>query len=252
MKKYRKVLILLMLMVFIAGLGLFLFPYLHGAMLDRSVSVSAARFLELVAPTDPSPCQSVQEGSTSTETPIKYKTLWNAVTAYNLQIWEDRQADLTDPWAYQQPSFTLGDFGLEDEIFAVISIPKIELEMPIFLGATSDHLSAGAAHLSQTSLPVGGNNTNCVLAGHRGWQGGKYFKNIVSLNPGDEIMITNLWGTLLYRVRETRIIESYEVDKIKIQPNKDMLMLLTCYYGSNHKMRFAVYCERVPNEMEAI
>ena len=249
MKKYRKVLILLMLMVFIAGLGLFLYPYLHGMMLDRAVSVSAESFLELAAPTDPAPSQPAQEEAAPTEAPMEHETLWNAVNFYNLQIWEERQADLTDPWAYQQPSFSLGDFGLEDEIFGVISIPKIELEMPVFLGATTDHLSAGAAHLTQTSLPIGGSNTNCVLAGHRGWQGGKYFKNIVSLEPGDEVRITNLWGTLLYRVCETKIIESYEVDKIKIQPNKDMLTLLTCYYGSSHKMRFAVYCERV-QEME--
>ncbi len=249
MGSWRKVLILLMLLVFIAGLGLFLYPYFHGAMLDRSVRVSAARFMALVAPTDPSPSYPAQEEAVPTEAPIEHETLWNAVNSYNRQIWENRQVDLTDPWAYQQPSFTLGDFGLEDELFGVISIPKIELEMPIFLGATSEHLSAGAAHLSQTSLPIGGSNTNCVLAGHRGWQGGKYFKNIVSLEPGDEVRITNLWDTLLYRVRETRIIESYEVDKIKIQPNKDMLTLLTCYYGSSHKMRFAVYCERV-QEME--
>lgn len=249
MGSWRKVLILVMLMVFIAGLSLFLYPYLHGMMLDHSVRVSAESFLELVAPTDPPPSQPVLEGTVPTEAPMEHEALWNAVNAYNRQIWENRQTNLTDPWAYQQPSFTLGDFGLEDEIFAVISIPKIELEMPIFLGATSDHLSAGAAHLSQTSLPIGGSNTNCVLAGHRGWQSGKYFKNIVSLEPGDEVRITNLWGTLLYRVCETKIIESYEVDKIKIQPNKDMLTLLTCYYGSSHKMRFAVYCERV-QEME--
>ena len=104
----------------------------------------------------------------------------------------------------------------------------------------------GAAQLSQTSIPVGGNNTNCVLAGHRGWRGGKYFSHIVSLKKGDEVFITNLWETLTYRVVRTEVIESYEVDKIKIQPDKDMLTLLTCYYRSkNHKMRFVVYCERV-------
>lgn len=245
MGNWRKALILVMLMSFLAGLGLFLYPYLHGAMLDRAVSVRAESFLELVAPTDPAPSHPMQEDPGKEEEPMEHEALWNAVNSYNRQIWEDRQADLADPWAYQQPSFTLGDFGLEDETFAVISIPKIGLEMPIFLGATSDHLSAGAAHLTQTSLPVGGSNTNCVLAGHRGWHGGKYFYNIVSLEPGDEVQITNLWGTLLYRVRETKIIESYEVEKIKIQPDQDMLTLLTCYYGSSHKMRFAVFCERV-------
>ncbi len=104
MGSWRKVWILVMLMVFVAGLVLFLYPYLHGTMLDRAVSVSAARFLELVAPTDPSPCQSVPEGSTSTEAPMEHETLWNAVNSYNRQIWDERQTDLTDPWAYQQPA----------------------------------------------------------------------------------------------------------------------------------------------------
>ena len=138
---------------------------------------------------------------------------------------------------------------MEDEIFAVLSIPKIELEMPIYLGATNDHLSLGAAHLSQTSLPVGGSNTNCVIAGHRGWHHGEYFYNIVDLEPGDEVVITNMWDTLRYRVTEAKAIESYDVDKVKIQEGRDMVTLLTCYYnGSGHKMRFAVYCVRIHEE----
>ena len=118
--------------------------------------------------------------------------------------------------------------------------------LSLYLGATADHLSLGAAHLSQTSLPVGGTNTNCVIAGHRGWHNGKYFHDIVSLKKDDEVQITNMWETLRYRVVETKAIESYDVEKIKIQPDRDMITLLTCYYtGGNHKMRFAVYCERV-------
>ena len=53
-------------------------------------------------------------------------------------------------------------------------------------------------------------------------------------------------GTLRYRVCDTKVIESYEIDKIKIQEDRDLLTLLTCYYASNnHKMRFACYCERI-------
>lgn len=252
MGKRRGMIIASMVIAFLVGLCVFLYPVIRGLVLDHNVAQSAQSFLEYAAPKEPCPGQPAQQETGSEEEPIAREALWDAVTAYNLQIWENRQVDLTDPWAYQQPSFTLGDFGLEDEIFAVISIPKIKLEMPIYLGATADHLSVGAAHLSQTSLPIGGTNTNCVLAGHRGWHNGAYFYNIVALEPGDEVMITNLWGTLLYRVRETQTIESYEVEKIKIQPGKDMLTLLTCYYGSSgHKMRFAVYCERV-QEMEVV
>lgn len=249
MGKTRKGIVIVMLLVFFVGCILFAYPYIRGFYLDARVQDSASSFLELVkppekpAPSELPPTEATQEPTKET---IPNQELWDAVHDYNQQIWEDRQSGLTDPWSYQQPSFTLGDFGLEDEVFAVISIPKIELEMPIYLGATADHLSLGAAHLSQTSLPVGGTNTNCVIAGHRGWHNGKYFYNIVTLSKGDDVQITNMWETLRYRVVETKAIESYEVEKIKIQPDRDMVTLLTYYYtGGNHKMRFAVYCERV-------
>lgn len=254
MSKTRKIIIGIMILAFIIGATLFAYPFARGVFLDWRMKNGANAFLEMVSPLETTPIPSIgvtpvlpeQDKPLSNDEPIPNQELWDAVNAYNLQIWDDRQSGLTDPWAYQQPSFTLGDFGLEDEIFAVISIPKIELEMPIYLGATADHLSYGAAHLSQTSLPVSGSNTNCVIAGHRGWHNGKYFYNIVSLVPGDEVRITNMWETLTYRVCETKVIESYEVEKIKIQPDRDMVTLLTCYYtGSNHKMRFAAYCERV-------
>ena len=249
MSKTRKMIVMVMLLAFFAGCILFIYPFIRGVYLDSRVQDNADSFLELVQPSDTLPEPTQTDDPTCSEEIIPNKELWDAVNAYNQQIWEDQQSGLSDPWSYQQPSFTLGDFGMENEIFAVISIPKIELEIPVYLGATTEHLSLGAAHLSQTSLPIGGSNTNCVIAGHRGWHNGKYFRNIVSLVPGDEVQITNMWETLRYQVVETKVIEFYEVDKIKIQPDRDMVTLLTCYYtGSNHKMRFAVYCERIIEE----
>lgn len=117
--------------------------------------------------------------------------------------------------------------------------------MPIYLGASDDHLAAGAAQLSQTSLPIGGTNTNCVIAGHRGWRGADYFRYVPDLQIGDEIIITNLWETLTYTVVETDIIAPNDVDKILIQEGKDMLTLITCHpYASGGKQRYVVYCER--------
>lgn len=57
---------------------------------------------------------------------------------------------------------------LESEVFAVISIPALELEMPVFLGANYRHMADGAALLGQTSIPIGGKNTNCIIAGPSG------------------------------------------------------------------------------------
>jgi sortase A len=110
-------------------------------------------------------------------------------------------------------------------------------------------MAKGAAHLSQTSLPVGGMNTNCVIAGHRGYSGAAFFRYVPELKPGDEVIISNLWETMTYVVTETKIIMPNEVDQILIQEGRDMITLLTCHpYASGGKQRYLVFCDRVPTE----
>ena len=128
----------------------------------------------------------------------------------------------------------------------VISIPKMDVELPIFLGATYDNMAKGAVHLSQTSLPIGGMDTNCVIAAHQGWYSAPYFRYIELLEVGDELYITNLWETLTYEVTSIKVIEPNDIDEILIQPGRDMLTLLTCHpYASGGRYRYVVYCDRV-------
>ena len=121
--------------------------------------------------------------------------------------------------------------------------------MPIYLGATKQHMSDGAAQMSQTSLPIGGSSTNCVIAGHRGWNGAAYFLHLPNLKAGDLVTITNLWEELTYRVVETKVIRPNDVEAIHIQPNRDMITLLTCHPpATGGRERYLVYCERVETE----
>lgn len=171
------------------------------------------------------------------------------MTSYNEAIFAQGQSGLSCKLDYQQPSFRLADYGLKEEVFGFLTIPAMELEMPIYLGATDQHMADGAAHLSQTSLPIGGNNTNCVIAGHRGYGGASYFRYIDQLQIGDTVTVTNLWEQLTYRVAEIKIIYPYEVDQILIQPGRELLTLLTCHpYASGGKQRYLVICERVYQE----
>jgi sortase A len=251
MKLWRKIVILIMLLIFAAGLGIMLYPSLQGAITDHRIIQEAHEFLEKLEtiPTKPEAEATEPTEPIATE-PVLYPELLNAMQSYNQQIWEEKQAGLCDPWSYEQPSFTLGDYGLEDEVFGVITIPRLQLEMPIYLGATYKHMADGAAHLSQTSLPIGGENSNCVIAGHRGWGGASYFRYITELEAGDEVIITNLWGELRYTVTETKIIDPNDVEEILIQQDRELLTLLTCHpYASGGKYRYVVYCER-NQEME--
>ena len=169
-----------------------------------------------------------------------------AMEAYNRRIFEEEQSGFCSAEAYETSSFLLTDYGREDEVFCVISIPRLQIEMPIYLGASKENLALGAAHLSQTSLPIGGANSNCVIAGHRGWRGGSYFRDLPKLKPGDQVVITNLWETLAYEVQQVQEVAAQKSKVLMIQPERDLLTLMTCAYGANGvKNRYLVICSRV-------
>lgn len=246
--KWEIAFVILLLMIFAAGLGLALYPHIQGAVVDHIITQEAEEFLEWVGVKDPDPTQDILALPTEPEetAPRPYADLWENMTAYNEKIFAEGQAGLSTNTAYQTPSFILRDYGLTDEKFGVIQIPKLDLEMPLFLGANNQHMADGAAILSETSIPIGGINTNTVIAGHRGYGGASYFRYVPDLSIGDTVIITNLWEQLTYKVVETKIIEPHEVDEILIRPGADMITLLTCHpYASGGRQRYLVYCERV-------
>ena len=238
---FRKTIFVLMLSIFLFGLGLALYPVWNGYFLDRQAEQAAQSFLNEVD-------TAIEETNNTapTEETMPYQQLWEEMCAYNAVLYAEKQVNFDSPDDYEQPSFNLLDYGLEDEVFAVLTASKIGLEMPVYLGATDTHLAYGASHLSQTSLPIGGENTNCVIAGHRGWNGAAHFRYVPDLAKGDIVTIRNLWETLTYVVVETKIIAPNDVDAIHIQEGRELLTLLTCHpYASGGKQRFLVICERV-------
>ena len=246
MRVLKAIGIMLMVALFLFGLTILAYPYLHGLSIDTELKQEAQSFLGTqLRENGPITTPDASPEETPELFPEEHSVLWLAMREYNDRIWREKQTGLCDPWAYEQPSFVLGDYGLNNEVFGVISIPALELEMPLYLGATQQHMADGAAHLSQTSLPIGGKNTNCVIAGHRGYSGAAYFRYVTELQTGDEVIITNLWETLTYKVTWTQIIMPNDVKSILIQEGRDMITLLTCHpYASGGKQRFLVFCER--------
>lgn len=233
--------------LFLLGLAVFCFPYAQGFLVKREMASTVQTFQEQKE-TQPTTSVVIPDSTQPTEQ-RQYADLWVDMTAYNDTIFTQGQSGLSCKLDYQQPSFRLADYGLKEEVFGLLTIPAMELEMPIYLGATEQHMADGAAHLSQTSLPIGGTNTNSVIAGHRGYGGASYFRYIDKLQIGDTVTVTNLWEQLIYRVAEIKIIYPYEVEEILIQPGRELLTLLTCHpYASGGKQRYLVICERVYQE----
>lgn len=228
-------------LLFFAGLFTLLYPTLNGARLENASLEAAESFIDaFVVPVETSSPVTLPE-----ETPRPYGELYEAMAEYNERIYTEKQKGLSDPWAYEAAGIDLSTYGFEDRVAAVLSIPAIELEMPVYLGASYDNMAAGAAVLGQTSLPIGGENTNCVIAGHRGWNGAAYFLNIDKLQEGDEVQLINLWETMNYTVTEIRIIEPTDIKQVLIQEGRELLTLMSCHpYASGGKYRYLVFCER--------
>lgn len=242
---WRAFLIALMFQLLLFGLCVALFPCVRGYIVDRAIEDDASSFLVQMGETEEA-TEEIAPTEETQETFRDYERLWADMTAYNERIYAQHQSGLSCEYDYQQPSFVLKNYGLTSEIFGVISIPAMELEMPIYLGATSQHMADGAAHMTQTSLPIGGQNTNAVIAGHRGYNGASYFRYIEKLQPGDTVTVRNLWDTLNYRVSGIKIIDPHDVEEILIQDGRELLTLITCHpYASGGKQRYVVYCERV-------
>lgn len=224
----RKTPFVLAALLTVAGICVMLWPVVTGYRLQANTDEAVQSFLEERKPKQ------------------QYPELLAALQEYNRQLYAEKQCNLTDLEACEESAADLTAYGIGDEIIGVLEITAMELTMPVYLGASDVHLTAGAAVLGNTSVPIGGDSTNCVIAGHRGWRGADYFRHIDKLAVGDEVRITNLWETLTYTVADIQIIQPHEVDKIKIQSDRDLLTLLTCHpYASGGKQRYVVYCERV-------
>ena len=239
----RTLLRVLYLSIFLLGRTIFSIPYAQRIRVQQEMDSSIQAF------EDQETTVSAQTETLPTEETRAYAELWEEMRSYNEKIHDEQQALLSSRAALQKTDFQLRDYGRNDEVFAVLNIPKINLDMPVYLGATDQNLANGAAYLSQTSLPIGGENTNCVIAGHRGWNGAYYFRYVPDLRKGDVVTLQNLWETLSYQVVETKIIAPSDVDAIRIQEGRELLTLLTCHpYASGGKQRFLVICERVYKE----
>ena len=223
----RKTSLLLAALLAVAGVCVMLWPVITGHRLQADTDEAVQNFLEERKPEQ------------------RYPELLAALQDYNRQLYAEKQRNLTDLEACEEPAADLTAYGIEDEIIGVLEIPAMELTMPVYLGASDAHLAAGAAVLGNTSAPIGGDDTNCVIAGHRGWRGADYFRHIDKLAVGDTVRLTILWETLTYTVADIQIIQPHEVDKIKIQQDRDLMTLLTCHpYASGGRKRYVVYCER--------
>ena len=173
-----------------------------------------------------------------------HQDLREAMEAYNLQLSQD-QSGLDSVDSYEAPGLNLEDYGMEaDDAVGYVEIPSMDVILPLYLGASRAHMNDGGAVLGQTSMPIGGNSTNCVIAAHRGWSGKAMFRDVELLQKGDLVYLTNLWETLTYQVTGVSIVWPDEMEAVTVQSGQDMLKLRTFNQYLVGDRTSLVYCKR--------
>ena len=132
-------------------------------------------------------------------------------------------------------------------VMGYVSIPKLGVELPLYHGISSEVLNIACGHLEGTSLPVGGENTHCVLSAHRGLPHAKLFTDLDKMEVGDTFTITVLNRTVTYQVDQIKVVLPNDVNDIQIVEGEDLCTLLTCTpYGINSH-RLLVRGKRIEN-----
>ena len=122
----------------------------------------------------------------------------------------------------------------ENEVIGYVKIDRIGVELPIYHGTSKEVLNKGVGHLEGSSLPVGGENTHCVMSAHRGLPSAKLFTDLDRLEKGDTFQIIVLDQVLTYQVDQIKVIEPTNVSDLQIIEGGDYCTLFTCTpYGIN-------------------
>ena len=209
-----KLINLLLVLVFVAGLSLLLYPTIA----DAYNSYLQSRII-----------LSYSEQVDAMETAV-YEAEMAQAKAYNARLLErEHPYKLTEE--LEEQYWQMLDIS---QIMGYVEIPTIDVTLPIAHGTEKDTLEDYVGHLKWSSLPVGGKSTHSVISGHRGLPSSELFTNIDRLEIGDVFYIHVLGQTLEYWVDQINVVLPTDYTNLGIVEGRDYVTLMTCTpYGIN-------------------
>ena len=191
-----------------------------------------------------------------------YTAVWEAALDYNRRL-----AENPNPWAMEDED--IEDYERQLNVdgtgnMGFISIPKIDVNLPLYHGTSDAVLQTSIGHIDGTSLPAGSVHpdpddfskveyaSHSVLSGHRGLPSAKLFSDLDAMEVGDVFYLTILDQTLTYQVDKISVILPEDSSELSLFPGKDYCTLMTCTpYGINTH-RLLIRGVRVENDKELL
>lgn len=215
-KWMSRLMTLLIVVVFVAGLSFLLYPTASNLWNQAHQSRAIATYTEQVEKLDDS----------------SNKEMLKAARKYNKELLKK-----ADHWKLSKKDKKKYESLLDVSgtgIMGYIEIPKIDCSLPVYHGTDEGALQIAIGHLEGSSLPVGGKSSHCVLSGHRGLPSARLFTDLDQMEEGDTFILNILGHKLAYEVDQIKVVLPEEMSDLEIQEGRDLCTLVTCTpYGIN-------------------
>lgn len=201
-----------MIVLFVCGLSLFLYPTVSNLYNEYRNKKIIGEYQEMV--------ENVR--------PEEYQKAKADAAEYNKYY--------TDPQKLKELGLSYEDLlnVTKTGVMGYIEIPKISVSLVIYHSIEENVLQRGIGHVENSALPIGGEGTHAVLAGHTGLPSAKLLTNIDHLQLGDRFYIHVLNEVLEYVIDDISVVLPHETERLSVQEGKDYLTLVTCTpYGVN-------------------
>ena len=231
----RKILLILAAVFgFILSLGIALYPMVSTIYNEQHQSKIHTQFLQQVEDTDDSKLQEA----------LQHARAYNA--ALNGILADENFSETALMGASEDYDAQLNVTGRG--IMGYVSVPKINVTLPIYHGTDSGTLERGIGHLLGTSLPVGGDSTHSVLTAHSGMASQRMFSDLPQLKEGDVFYLEVLNETLAYQVDQIKTVLPHDTTYLGIEAEQDLCTLVTCTPFGVNTHRLLVRGHRIPYE----
>ena len=207
-------------LMILSGIGVASYPVISNMVAQRHASTAIQNYDDTVQSMDTEKLDAATE----------------AARRYNEQLGSALDRDAAGEAEDTGTSYVdLIDVG---ESLGYITIPKIDVNLPIYEGTSDDVLLKGVGHLEGSSYPLGGESTHSVLTGHRGLAEAVLFTDLDKLQEGDKFYLHIMDEVLAYQVDQVKVVLPEETDDLTIVQGQDYCTLVTCtpYAINTHRM----------------
>lgn len=231
----RRISLFIVVLFFLAGLGLTLYPLVSDWYMGRHQATVVAEYDE----------EAAHLSQKKIEDELEKAREYNEELLGNVVLTDPFDADAleTQNKDYKKILNINGD-----GVLGSVEIPSIKVYLPVYHGTDAESLKKGTGHLQNTSFPVGGTGTHAVISGHTALPTAEMFNGLADLEEKDVFYIHVLKETLAYEIDQIKVVSPENTSDLLIDREKDYVTLVTCTpYGINSH-RLLVRGVRIPYE----